>query len=593
MTADPSIWGFHIKTPAVLAILVVTLLAGTSCSVRQGDAATTPDSASRNASDRSNTAPEARPEDAAGTDGVEAEEPVDPDQAYAEYLFLPIAEPIVEDEVPGEELTESPLDELGLVTPELTPEEIERERQLAAAAPPEFDIPMEINDKVLAFVDYYSNRQRDFLEASLVRSGKYVDMFREIFAEAGIPQDLVYMAHVESGYKTSAYSRARAKGIFQFISATGRRYGLKVDYWVDERSDPEKSARAAAAYLADLYDEFGDWYLALAGYNAGEGKVRRALARTRNKDFWSISRTRYIRRETKNYVPAILASILITKEPAKYGLSFQPEPRIGYDTIEVDGAADLRILAKCAGSDFDTLKALNPALRRNQTPPYAKTDLRVPVGAGKKTLVALAEVPKNERVLYARHKVREGDTLGRIAREYGVTVSAIQQANNMGRSTLIRVNRVLTIPTAAAGNYTPSSVAQNYTTGEVIDYRVRRGDTLYGIARRYGTTSATIAAASKIHVNDVLSIGQRLKVTPGVRSAAQARGLVEGNVPTANGKVHTPSKDESAQTHTVRRGDSLWRIAKQYDTTIDALCALNRISRNVTLHPGTRLSVRR
>jgi len=591
MTADPSTRGFHIETPAVLVLLVFTLLAGTSCAVRQGDAATTPDRGSRSAAEESTTVPEGRSEDAAVTDGGEVEQPVDPEQAYAEYLYLPVAEPIIEDEVPGEELTESPLDELGLITPELTPEEIEHERQLAAAAPPEFDIPMEINDKVLAWVDYYSNRQRDFFEASLVRSGKYVELFREIFSEAGIPQDLVYMAHVESGFKTSAYSRARAKGVFQFISATGRRYGLKIDYWVDERSDPEKSARAAAAFLADLYNEFGDWYLALAGYNAGEGKVRRALARTRNKDFWSISRTRYIRRETKNYVPAILAAILITKEPEKYGLPFQRESRIAYDTIEVDGAADLRILAECAGSDFATLKALNPALRRKQTPPYSKTDVRVPVGTGERTLAALAEVPKNERVLYARHKVREGDTLGRIAGEYGVTVRSIQQANNMGRSTLIRVNRVLMIPTAAAGSYPASSVAHNYTTGEVIDYRVRRGDTLYGIARRYGTTSATIAAASSIQVDDVLPIGRRLKITPGVRSPAQARGLIEGKVATANGNVHAAPPSDLARSHTVRRGDSLWLIAKQYGTTIDELCTLNRISHSATLHPGTRLSV--
>jgi membrane-bound lytic murein transglycosylase D len=591
MTAVHPSRGFSIATLAVLALLACSLLAGTSCAVRHGDTATTPDHGSRSAAGQPDPGAETRPGGRAEADNPEAEEPLDPEQAYAEYLFLPVDEPITEDEVPVEELTESPLDELGLVTPELTPEQAERERELAAAAPPEFDIPMEINDKVLGWVDYYSRRQRDSFESGLTRSGRYVEMFREIFAEAGIPQDLVYMAHVESGYKTTAYSRARAKGIFQFISATGRRYGLKIDYWVDERSDPEKSARAATAYLKDLHDEFGDWYLALAGYNAGEGKIRRALARTRNKDFWSISRTRYIRRETKNYVPAILAAILISKEPEKYGLSFEPETRIAYDTIQVDGAADLRILAECAGSEFATMKALNPALRRNQTPPYAKTDVRVPVGAGEKTLAALAEIPKSERVLYARHKVRQGDTLSRIAGEYGVTVRSIQQANNMGRSTLIRVNRVLLIPTAAAGNYKANPVERDYTSGEVIVYRVRRGDTLYGIARRYGTTSGAVAAASNIHVNDVLQIGQRLKVTPGVRTTAEARRLTNADVPAATGSVHAASKGGSARTHTVRRGDSLWRIAQQYDTTIDELCSLNRISRSATLHPGTRLSI--
>jgi membrane-bound lytic murein transglycosylase D len=217
--------------------------------------------------------------------------------------------------------------------------------------------------------------------------------------------------------------------------------------------------------------------------------------------------------------------------------------------------------------------------------------VRVPVGAADKTVAALAKIPKSERVLYARHKVRQGDTLSRIAGEYGVTVRSIQQANNMGNSTLIRVNRVLLIPTAAAGNYKADPVERDYTTGEVIVYRVRRGDTLYGIARRYGTTSGAIAAASNIHVNDVLQVGQRLTVTPGVRSTAEARRLTGSDVAAASANVQAASKGGSARTHTVRRGDSLWRIAQQYDTTIDAICSLNSLSPDATLHPGTRLSV--
>jgi membrane-bound lytic murein transglycosylase D len=414
-------------------------------------------------------------------------------------------------------------------------------------------------------------------------------MFRRIFAEAGLPQDLVYMAHVESAYKTTAYSRARAKGIFQFISSTGRRYGLRIDYWVDERSDPEKSARAATAYLTDLYEEFGDWYLALAAYNGGEGRIRYALRRSGKKDFWGIARTRYIRRETRNYVPAILAATLISKEPAKYGFDFEPDAPLVYDTIQVEGAADLRVLAKCAGTELDTMKRLNPSLRRYQTPPGATTDVRLPVGAAESTLAALEAIPPKERVLYARHKVRQGDTLSGLSRKYGVSVRSIQQANNMGRRTMIREGRVLLIPSTVAGDY--PAIPADYREGEVLAYRVRRGDTLYGIARRYRTTSSSIAAASGISVDKTLHPGDRLTVVPGVRAPADARRIVEGGAAAA-AVVDSSAGSSGREVHTVRRGDTLWGIAAAYNTTVDALCALNRISRHSVLYPGTRLAVR-
>ena len=411
-------------------------------------------------------------------------------------------------------------------------------------------------------------------------------MFRRIFAEAGLPRDLVFMAHVESGYKTTAYSRARAKGIFQFISATGRRYGLRIDYWVDERSDPEKSARASAAYMKDLYDEFGDYYLALAAYNAGEGRVRRAVRRSGSKDFWKISKTsRHLRRETRSYVPAILAATMISKDPVKYGFDVQYQDLVKYDSIKVEGAADLRVLAKCAGSDFETMRRLNPALRRYQTPPGATTDVRVPVGAAEQTLIALADVPKNERVLYARHRVRKGETLSKLARDYGVSVRAIQDTNRMGRSTMIRVGRTLVIPTVATRGYPGASPvgAADAIEGEVLTYRVRRGDTLSRIARRYGTNSKSIAAASGIRLHSTLSIGQRLKVVPGVRSSSQAARIAKGGGASGSG---------SSSTYVVRRGDSLWKIAQRSKTTVPRLCSLNGISSKAVLRPGMKLKIR-
>jgi membrane-bound lytic murein transglycosylase D len=504
---------------------------------------------------------------------------VDVDSAGVEDQFLSaVAEPVPEEPLPGEATTRSPLDVLAEVTPDLG--ELE---PLPGPPPVEFDIPIVTNKKVAFWLDYYSNRSSKYFEPGLVRSGRYIPMFRRIFREEGLPQDLVYMAHVESAYKTTAYSRARARGVWQFIAATGRRYGLRIDYWVDDRLDPEKSGRAAAAYLKDLYAEFGDWYLALAGYNAGEGKIRRALRKTGKKDFWGIANTRYIRRETKNYVPAIIAATMISKEPKKYGFDFKPDKPVPYETVQIEGAADLRVLAKCAGTDFETMRDLNPALRRYQTPPYATTAVHVPPGAGSRTIAALRDVPENERVLYARHKVRRGDTLSGLSRKYGVTVSAIQLANKMGRRTMIREGHTLLIPTVAASNYPAGGYHDgddSAVEGEVIVYRVRRGDTLYGIARRYRTTASSIAAASGIRVDKILQIGERLKVVPGVRSSTEASRIAQGGG-TGGGTI----------THTVRRGDSLWRIASRYKTTVDKLCSLNSISKHSILRPGTVLTV--
>jgi membrane-bound lytic murein transglycosylase D len=486
-----------------------------------------------------------------------------------------------------EPITDSPLDELAAIDPDVSLEALEEERDRVTDAPPTFDIPIEVNDRVLSWVELYSGRMKRSFEIGLARSGRYLETFREIFREAGLPQDLVYMAHVESGYKATAYSRAHARGIFQFMAPTARRYGLRVDYWVDERADPEKSAQAAAAYMKDLYAEFGDWYLALAAYNAGEGKIRRAISRSGRRDFWGIARTNYIRRETKNHVPAILAATLLSKEPKKYGLTFSPDPAIVYDTLPVDGAADLRVLARCAGSDLETLRTLNPALRRLQTPPDGQTDVRLPEGTGILTAEALAEIPAGERVLYARHRVGRGDTLSTIAEHYGVSVRAIQDSNRMGRRTLIRVNQVLLVPTSSAstqGYSASTEIVDDGRRGEVVVHRVRRGDTLYGVSRRYGTTPASIAAASGISVDKTLQIGERLTVVRGVRAASEARRIALGD--------SAGEANDVRRLHTVRRGDTLWRIASLYRTSVSALCALNQISPNTTIYPGTRLTVR-
>jgi membrane-bound lytic murein transglycosylase D len=514
--------------------------------------------------------------------------PASAEAAPAEPEAAPIAEAEAvvpsateDDAEPAEEVEPSPLDELPETTPEVSASTLEKDKNLVAEAFPGFDIPMVLNDKVVAYVEYFSHPHKEFFAASLARSGRYVERFQSTFERAGIPKDLVFMAHVESAFKTNAYSRAKAKGIFQFIAATGRRYGLRIDSWVDERSDPEKSASAAAAYLKDLHDMFGDWYLALAAYNAGEGKIQRSLAKTRKNDFWSLASTRSLRAETRNYVPAILAATLIAKQPAKYGFDVEPEAEVAADVVSIEGQTDLRVLARLADLDAEILRQLNPQLRRGMTPPNATTDVRVPEGRGDAVEQAYAALPASDRLVLARHEVAKGESLAVIGRHYGVSSVAIANANRLGKNTAVRPGQELVIPavSAAAGEVDGSRTS-------AVAYRVRRGDTLSSIARHYRTTPVAIASASRIGVHASLRIGQRL-VIPAKGSTSRA-----STTASTSGATARRAAAASPFVHTVRRGETLYRIADHYQVSVDQICALNRINPDGVLYPGTRLKIR-
>jgi membrane-bound lytic murein transglycosylase D len=496
-----------------------------------------------------------------------------------ETELAPDAEVATDDDAePAEELAISPLDELPETTPEISPSDLEKGKQLLAEAlPPTFDIPMVLNDQVAAYVEYFSTRHKEFFSASLVRSGKYVAVFQSVFEQAGIPKDLIYMAHVESAFKTNAYSRAKAKGIYQFIAATGRRYGLRIDSWVDERSDPEKSARAASAYLKDLYSMFGDWYLALAAYNAGEGKIQRSLAKTKKDDFWSLASTRSLRAETRNYVPAILAATLIAKQPEKFGFDVQLDEPFASDVVKIDGQTDLRVLARLVDLDPETLRELNPQLRRGMTPPGTTTDVHVPVGIGVSMAQAYAALPTADRLVLVRHQVAKGESLAFIARHYGTSSTAIANANHLGKNAALKSGQELIIPAVA-----PAVKDVDVSRTSAVAYRVRRGDTLSRIAKQYRTTPNAIASASGIGVHSSLSVGQRL-VIPAKHASARA---------SVSPKPAVKAPAASAVVHTVRPGETLYRIADRYQVTVDQLCTLNSINPNGVIYPGTRLKIR-
>lgn len=386
-----------------------------------------------------------------------------------------------------------------------------RTQAIAAVAEEKPDLPVELNEAVLSCLDLYQGRLRDWFATALSRGQPYLPHIRKVFGEEGIPQDLAYVALVESAFKSTAYSRARAKGQWQFIAATGRRYGLRQDWWIDERSDPEKSAHAAARYLKALYGMFGDWNLALAGYNAGEAKVARAMKRYKTSDFWQLRKTRAFRRETKNYVPLIHAAIVIAKAPERYGFTVSPEAAPEFERVAVEGAYDLRVVAECASEPVETLRTLNPTLRRMATPADRTFELRVPTGRADAVSRCLAELPPEKRVSFRTHVVRRGQTLAGIARANGVAARDIAEANYLPAGRRLRPGTEIIIPipvrarVATVRRAAEPSEVPDPSDARRVRYRIRPGDTLASIAAQYGTTVGDLKTWNRLRGTTIVA----------------------------------------------------------------------------------------
>ncbi|MFQ5893199.1 MAG: transglycosylase SLT domain-containing protein, partial [Nitrospinota bacterium] len=287
--------------------------------------------------------------------------------------------------------------------------------------------------RVQHFIDRFrSPERRERVALWLYRSGRYLDMIRKVFREKGLPEDLAFMVMVESGFNPLAVSRARAKGLWQFMKGTARRYGLRVDRWVDERLDPYKATVAAADYLKHLYLQFGSWSLAQAAYNAGERKVSRALRRSRGDDFWGLLRGRILKRETKHFVPAILAATLIGREPERYGFSATTAAPLEYDVVMAPSRLPLKILARHSRLSLRDLRAHNLELRRGRTPPGGPYRLKVPKGSAGQIRAALKKLART-----IVHVVRPRETLSHIAVRYGVTVTQLVRLNGIRNRSLI------------------------------------------------------------------------------------------------------------------------------------------------------------
>ena len=310
----------------------------------------------------------------------------------------------------------------------------------------QFSIPVVENDRVRYFVDYFSEKKRGFFEIALARSGRYIPMMATILQGEGLPEDLVYLSLIESGFSPQAISKAKAVGPWQFIRSTGLRYGLKINGWVDERRDPVKSTRAAAAYLKDLHLQFGEWFLAAAAYNAGERKVEKAINRSRTDDFWRLSQMTYLKKETRNYIPKFIAAALIASMPEKYGFGdIAYESPIEYDEVTIERPMRLEQIAKLARTTVKAIKELNPALLRNITPPNKDGfPLRLPAGSGNAFAQDYGLLPESAKPKVITHKVKKGETLLAIAKHYGQRVTQLMDLNGL-RSRQVRVGQDLIV----------------------------------------------------------------------------------------------------------------------------------------------------
>jgi membrane-bound lytic murein transglycosylase D len=407
-------------------------------------------------------------------------------------------------------------EELLGVSGQTSDDDLARARQEVESDPGEggFDIPLTINDQVLAMVAAFSSRDsvRQRFAEGLARSGRYMAMIESVFQREGLPRDLAYVAMIESSFKPQAHSRARAHGLWQFISSTGRRYGLKSNHLLDERSDPVKSTEAAAAYFKDLFEIFDDWYLSMAAYDAGEGRVLRAMQRTGLQSYWDLCRAGALPRETRLYVPSVLAAALIAKNPDHYGFQVRPEAPMEFETVELHRPLSLRQIARASRIGYEDLSALNPELKRGVTPKASGGyELRVPQGARETVLANLGEVPTAKVPTATFHRIRRGDTLSGIAHRYRVSIGELAAANHLSRRSILRVNRVLVIPERGRSRIA-SGAARSSTRTRTARYRVRKGDTLYAIAARHHVPLEDLRRWNGIGEDDVIHPGDHLRI---------------------------------------------------------------------------------
>lgn len=484
-----------------------------------------------------------------------------------------------------EKVEQAPLDEIATGEVPLTFDPKSKQMAEQTVQETSHDLPLPINDLVLRYLDYFQTRGRKGFEIGMQRAGRYRAMISRILAEEGLPQDLIYLCQAESAFKPLAYSRAKCKGLWQFAAGTGAMYGLRQNWWVDERSDPEKSTRAAARHLKDLYNQFGDWFLVMAAYNWGAGGVERAVAYTGYADYWELFRRNNLPAETKNYVPIILAMTIISKDPARYGFEVTPDPPATMEKVPLTSALDLRLVAESLDMTLEEVRELNPHVKRLTTPNNDPDfNLYVPQGMAEKLVQEIAAIPENMRVNWRKHRVEEGETLSQIAQRYRTTTSAIAQVNSLDTDARLQFGDKLIIPvTPGQGGRGPAGAS-----GSRIRYIVQRGDTVASIARDFDVTVAQVRKWNRLSSRTKLRPGRTLSILTDVSGASVAAA----QPPRRSSGTATVSASEPIRVvHRVKKGDTLYTIATNYNTSINSIRDWNKISHNGSLRIGERLTI--
>jgi peptidoglycan lytic transglycosylase D len=494
----------------------------------------------------------------------------------------------------------APIDETNALTPSADPNV--KAKAQAEIKSTHSDLPLMMTDQVAGYISYFSNRGRGTFERAFARSGRYHDMMVSILKQEGVPQDLIYLAQAESGFHPLAVSRVGARGIWQFMGSRARGYGLSHNMWVDDRQDPEKSTRAAARHLKDLYNQFGDWYLAMAAYNSGPGTVQAAVKRTGYADFWELYRRNVLPRETRNYVPIILAVTIMTKNLSQYGFDdVSMDFPAKYDSVSINYPVDLRLVAQCVGSTQAELQELNPSLLRLTTPRQGTFELHLPAGTREQYQTAIAAIPTDMRLWWRYHTVQSGDTLASLSRAYRIPSKSIAQANHLEGTELEADARVI-IPFAPSKHFNDTgSYARRITR-----YRVHSGDTVETVAENFGVPPQMVRRWNGLRGDSLRGrkvLALHLPVTPSGQEAevASARTSAKHGKKTAQTSSNKRSAASAAQSdsspeaavvrHKVKYGETLYSIANTYKTTV---AALKRDNQNVgVLRPGMILIVQR
>jgi len=458
-----------------------------------------------------------------------------------------------------------------------------------------FSIPLTINERVMQEIHYLTVNARTFTEGSLSRKTALDSMIYAKLKKRNMPEDLIYLAFVESGFKVNAYSRAKAAGVWQFIPSTGKRYGLPVDFWLDMRRNPEAATDAALSYLSDLYAEFGDWHLAMAAYNCGEGRIRRLLKDNSKKvTYWDLK----LPRETMHYVPRILAAAIIGHFPEHYSFTVEKQSLVPYDTVTIKDCIPLDKAGAAVGASVNTMRDLNPELTRWCTPPNLKTyTMKVPKGYREKFLAAYEKMDKTQLVRWQQYKVQRGDNLGHISRLFGLKIADLQTANNL-RNTRLSVGQVLIIPMPAGASPPEKQRQEKYESAAALakkqlfdspteksglslrSYVVRRGDNLSSISRRFGISSQNLMAWNNLQTNKVM-IGQRLYLQDPGKDSKKNESLAVTPI---------TQKEIKGASYVIKQGDNLWDIARSYNVTVQQLLEWNP-GLEKKIYPGMKIKV--